>query len=111
MRRQLMHEYVQKSIRTTFPRSLSSVSGCELNQSPPGTSSGATWASTGSVEAPGPGSALGVASVVVSPAAARPPSAREGSEAEAQDGDQGRGHQGARANHSVEGSQPSLMRD
>ncbi len=36
-----MHEYVQKSSRTTFPRSPESVSGFELNQSPPGISGGA----------------------------------------------------------------------
>ena len=29
---QLTHEYVQKSTRTTFPRSFPSVSGCELIQ-------------------------------------------------------------------------------
>ena len=32
VRRQLMHEYVQKSISTTLPRSCASVSGFELNQ-------------------------------------------------------------------------------
>ena len=37
-----MHEYVQKSISTTLPRSCFSVSGFVLNQSPPGFSAGAT---------------------------------------------------------------------
>jgi hypothetical protein len=37
-----MHEYVQKSISTTFPRSCCNVSGFELNHSPPGSSAGAT---------------------------------------------------------------------
>ena len=36
-----MHEYVQKSIRTTRPRSFASVSGSELIQSPIPRNSGA----------------------------------------------------------------------
>ena len=42
VRRQLMHEYVQKSISTTLPCSCFSVSGFVLNQSPSAASAGAT---------------------------------------------------------------------
>jgi hypothetical protein len=42
VRRQLMHEYVQKSTSTTLPRSCASVNGFELIQSPSGCSGGAT---------------------------------------------------------------------
>ena len=41
VRRQLMHEYVQKSISTTLPRSCESTSGLVLIQSPSGFSGGA----------------------------------------------------------------------
>ena len=40
VRRQLMHEYVQKSTSTTLPRSFCIVSGAELNQRPPPASDG-----------------------------------------------------------------------
>ena len=42
VRRQLMHEYVQKSIEHDLAAQLASVSGCVLIQAPSGVSGGAT---------------------------------------------------------------------
>src|SRR3954462_13881624 len=52
VRRQLMHVYVQKSTRTTFPRRADAVSGDELSQafacwSEPNCDSAMPWAASG----------------------------------------------------------------
>src|SRR5215469_17850536 len=64
VRRQLMHEYVQKSTRTTWPRSPAIESGGELNHCPPAMIGGA-FAITGSPLAPGPAEATAGVVVVV----------------------------------------------
>ena len=64
VRRQLMHEYVQKSTRTTLPRRPAIESGFELNHWPPAMIGGA-FAITGRPLAPGPAEAVAGVVVVV----------------------------------------------
>ena len=60
-----MHEYVQKSSSTTFPRSDASVSGFVLNQSPPGDDRRSLRHDHRQARGAGPGEATGVVVVVV----------------------------------------------